>query len=55
MEHVIRTDMAREIAEIMEQLPDWKAEIVLLFVRGLNRNNDEPRNVQEGGDSSAER
>ena len=51
MEHVIRTDMAREIAEIMEQLPDWKAEIVLLFVRGLNRNKDESKNDQKGGAS----
>lgn len=51
MENMIRTDMAREIAEIMEQLPDWKAEIVLLFVRGLNRNNDESKNDQKGGAS----
>lgn len=55
MEYMIRKDMEKEISETMEQLPDWKAEIVLLFVRGLNRNNDESRNVQEGGDSSAER
>lgn len=30
-----REEMLREIAEIMEQLPDWKAEIVMIFVRGL--------------------
>lgn len=30
-----REEMLREITEIMEQLPDWKAEIVMIFVRGL--------------------
>ena len=30
-----RKEMLKEIAKIMEQLPDWKAEIVLIFVRGL--------------------
>ena len=30
-----RKEMLAEIVKIMEQLPDWKAEIVLIFVRGL--------------------
>lgn len=30
-----RKEMLKEIVEIMEQLPDWKAEIVMIFVRGL--------------------
>lgn len=30
-----RKEMLKEIAETMEQLPDWKVEIVLIFVRGL--------------------
>lgn len=30
-----RKEMLTEIVKIMEQLHDWKAEIVLIFVRGL--------------------
>ena len=30
-----RKEMLKEIVKIMEQLPDWKAEIVMNFVRGL--------------------
>ena len=30
-----RKKMLTEIVKIMEQLPDWKAEIVMIFVRGL--------------------
>lgn len=30
-----RKEMLKEIADITTQLPDWKVEIVLIFVRGL--------------------
>lgn len=30
-----RKEMLKEIVDITKQLPDWKAEIVLIFVRGL--------------------
>lgn len=55
MEYTIRTDMEKEISEKILYLPYKYLRYVLLFVRGLSRNDDEPQNVQEGGDSSAER
>ena len=47
----------REIApgEKILYLPYKYLRYVLIFVRGLSRNDDEPQNVQEGGDNSAER
>ena len=30
-----RKEILTEIVKIMEQLPDWKSEIVLIFVLGL--------------------
>ena len=47
--------MEKEISEKILDLPYKYLQYVLIFVRGLSRNDDEPQNVQEGGDSSDER